>query len=126
MVAMVRITPGLLQVPAIAAGAIRLRPLSFIEGVALSSLINDFIIIFWDSAPGSYYPEWLYNRKLIFHQFLLSDCTGLDHPVSTLPASYRETWGTETTDGLAAVLTTIKYPNPTCVFHVTPPVISKG
>ena len=46
MVAMVRITPGLLQVPAIAAGAIRLRPVSFIEGVALSSLINDFIIIF--------------------------------------------------------------------------------
>ena len=46
MVAMVRITPGLLQVPSIAAGAVRLRPVNFIEGVALSSLISDFIIIF--------------------------------------------------------------------------------
>ena len=31
MVAMVRITPGLLQVPSITAGAVRLRPLSFVE-----------------------------------------------------------------------------------------------
>jgi membrane protein DedA with SNARE-associated domain len=46
MVAMVRITPGLLQVPSVTAGVVRLRILSFFEGVALSSLINDFIVIF--------------------------------------------------------------------------------
>lgn len=46
MVAMVRITPGLLQVPSVTAGVVRLRLLSFFEGVALSSLINDFIVIF--------------------------------------------------------------------------------
>ncbi len=46
MVAMVRITPGLLQVPSVTAGVVRLRPLSFIEGVAISSLINDLIVIF--------------------------------------------------------------------------------
>ena len=45
MVAMVRITPGLLQVPSITAGAVRLRPLSFVGGVALSSLIYDTILI---------------------------------------------------------------------------------
>ena len=46
MVAMVRITPGLLQVPSVTAGVVRLRLLSFFEGVALSSLINDFLVIF--------------------------------------------------------------------------------
>jgi membrane protein DedA with SNARE-associated domain len=46
MVTMVRITPGLLQVPSVTAGVVRLRILSFFEGVALSSLINDFIVIF--------------------------------------------------------------------------------
>jgi membrane protein DedA with SNARE-associated domain len=46
MVAMVRITPGLLQVPSVTAGVVRLRLLSFFEGVALSSLINDLIVIF--------------------------------------------------------------------------------
>ena len=46
MVALVRITPGLLQVPSITAGAVRLRLSSFIEGVGLSSLIDDVIIIF--------------------------------------------------------------------------------
>jgi membrane protein DedA with SNARE-associated domain len=46
MVAMVRITPGLLQVPSVTAGVVRMRLLSFFEGVALSSLINDFIVIF--------------------------------------------------------------------------------
>ena len=46
MVALVRITPGLLQVPSIAAGAVRLRISSFIEGVGLSSLIDDVIVIF--------------------------------------------------------------------------------
>jgi len=45
MVAMVRITPGLLQVPSITAGAVRLRQLSFAAGVALSSLIYDTILI---------------------------------------------------------------------------------
>jgi membrane protein DedA with SNARE-associated domain len=45
MVALVRITPGLLQVPSVAAGAIRLRISSFIEGVGLSSLIDDVIVI---------------------------------------------------------------------------------
>ena len=45
MVTMVRITPGLLQVPSITAGAVRLRPWSFITGVALSSLIYDTILI---------------------------------------------------------------------------------
>jgi membrane protein DedA with SNARE-associated domain len=45
MVTIVRITPGLLQVPAITAGAIRLKPLSFAEGVALSSVIYDFIFL---------------------------------------------------------------------------------
>jgi membrane protein DedA with SNARE-associated domain len=44
-VTLVRLTPGLLQVPSIAAGAIRLRLLSFAAGVALSSLIYDFILI---------------------------------------------------------------------------------
>jgi len=43
VVAMVRITPGLLQVPSISAGAVRLRQLSFVEGVALSSVIYDSI-----------------------------------------------------------------------------------
>ena len=46
MVAMVRITPGLLQVPSVTAGVVRLRLLSFFEGVALSSLINELIVIF--------------------------------------------------------------------------------
>ena len=46
MVAMVRITPGLLQVPSVTAGVVRMRLISFFEGVALSSLINDFIVIF--------------------------------------------------------------------------------
>lgn len=46
MVAMVRITPGLLQVPSVTSGVVRLRLLSFFEGVALSSLINDFLVIF--------------------------------------------------------------------------------
>jgi membrane protein DedA with SNARE-associated domain len=33
-------------VPSVTAGVVRLRRLSFFEGVALSSLINDFIVIF--------------------------------------------------------------------------------
>jgi membrane protein DedA with SNARE-associated domain len=45
MVAMVRITPGFLQVPSITAGAVRLHPSSFVGGVALSSLIYDSILI---------------------------------------------------------------------------------
>jgi membrane protein DedA with SNARE-associated domain len=45
MVAMVRITPGFLQVPSITAGVIRLKMWKFIEGVALSSLIYDAILI---------------------------------------------------------------------------------
>jgi len=45
MVALVRLTPGLLQVPSITAGTIRLRPVSFVNGVAISSLIYDFIFI---------------------------------------------------------------------------------
>jgi len=56
MVAMVRITPGPLQVPSITAGAVRLRQLSFIEGVALSSLINDFIVIFLGYSARSILP----------------------------------------------------------------------
>ena len=44
-VTLVRLTPGLLQVPSIAGGAIRLRPLSFAAGVAFSSLIYDIILI---------------------------------------------------------------------------------
>ena len=43
VVAIVRITPGLLQVPSISAGAVRLRQLSFVEGVALSSVLYDSI-----------------------------------------------------------------------------------
>jgi len=46
MITLVRITPGLLQVPSITASAIRLRLSSFIEGVGLSSLIDDVIVIF--------------------------------------------------------------------------------
>jgi membrane protein DedA with SNARE-associated domain len=45
MVAIVRITPGFLQVPSITAGAIRLSIWKFIEGVALSSLIYDSILL---------------------------------------------------------------------------------
>ena len=55
-IAMVRITPGLLQVPSITAGAVRLRELSFIEGVALSSLINDCIVIFLGYSARSILP----------------------------------------------------------------------
>jgi len=44
-VTLVRLTPGLLQVPSITAGVIRLRPASFTAGVALSSLAYDFILI---------------------------------------------------------------------------------
>lgn len=40
-----RLTPGLLQVPTITAGMIRLSPGKFAAGVAISSLIYDFILI---------------------------------------------------------------------------------
>jgi membrane protein DedA with SNARE-associated domain len=44
-VAVVRLTPGLLQIPSLAAGVMRLRYFDFALGVALSSLANDIVII---------------------------------------------------------------------------------
>ncbi len=44
-VAMVRLTPGLLQVPSLVAGAMRLPYLRFIVGVAIASLIYDLAFI---------------------------------------------------------------------------------
>jgi len=45
-VTLVRLTPGMLQVPSITSGAIRLSPLKFAVGVACSSLIYDGILLF--------------------------------------------------------------------------------
>ena len=45
-VALLRLTPGLLQVPSITAGGTRLRQLEFAAGVAISSLAYDFILVF--------------------------------------------------------------------------------
>ncbi len=44
-VAVVRLTPGLLQIPSVAAGVMRLRYSDFALGVALSSLAYDVVII---------------------------------------------------------------------------------
>jgi membrane protein DedA with SNARE-associated domain len=44
-VAVVRLTPGLLQIPSLAAGVMRLRYFDFALGVALSSLAYDVVII---------------------------------------------------------------------------------
>jgi membrane protein DedA with SNARE-associated domain len=44
-VAVVRLTPGLLQIPSLAAGGMRLRYFDFALGVALSSLAYDIVII---------------------------------------------------------------------------------
>jgi len=44
-VAVVRLTPGLLQIPSLAAGVARLRYFDFALGVALSSLAYDVVII---------------------------------------------------------------------------------
>jgi membrane protein DedA with SNARE-associated domain len=44
-VAVVRLTPGLLQVPSLVAGVMRLPYLRFVAGVAISSLIYDFAFI---------------------------------------------------------------------------------
>jgi membrane protein DedA with SNARE-associated domain len=44
-VAVVRLTPGLLQIPSLAAGVTRLRYFDFALGVALSSLAYDVVII---------------------------------------------------------------------------------
>jgi membrane protein DedA with SNARE-associated domain len=44
-VAVVRLTPGLLQIPSLAAGVMRLRYFDFALGVALSSLAYDIVII---------------------------------------------------------------------------------
>jgi membrane protein DedA with SNARE-associated domain len=44
-VAVVRLTPGLLQVPSLAAGVMRLPYLRFVIGVAISSVIYDFAFI---------------------------------------------------------------------------------
>jgi membrane protein DedA with SNARE-associated domain len=45
-VAVVRLIPGLLQVPSLVAGAMRLPYSRFIAGVAISSLIYDFALVF--------------------------------------------------------------------------------
>ena len=45
-VATVRLTPGLLQVPSVVAGIMRLRYLHFALGVAISSAIYDLVLIF--------------------------------------------------------------------------------
>ncbi|OGN93665.1 MAG: hypothetical protein A2Z75_04150 [Chloroflexi bacterium RBG_13_50_10] len=44
-IALVRLTPGLLQIPSLAAGVTRLRYSDFILGVALSSLAYDVVVI---------------------------------------------------------------------------------
>lgn len=44
-IALVRLTPGLLQIPSLAAGVTRLRYFDFALGVALSSLAYDIVII---------------------------------------------------------------------------------
>ncbi len=44
-VAVVRLTPGLLQIPSLTAGVMRLRYFDFALGVALSSLAYDIVII---------------------------------------------------------------------------------
>lgn len=44
-IAVVRLTPGLLQIPSLAAGVMRLRYFDFALGVALSSLAYDIVII---------------------------------------------------------------------------------
>jgi membrane protein DedA with SNARE-associated domain len=44
-IAVVRLTPGLLQIPSLAAGVTRLRYSDFVLGVALSSLAYDVVVI---------------------------------------------------------------------------------
>jgi membrane protein DedA with SNARE-associated domain len=44
-IAVVRLTPGLLQMPSLAAGVMRLRYSDFVLGVALSSLAYDVVVI---------------------------------------------------------------------------------